>query len=100
MHEYSRGGEKFEIFWADFNIKGFANYHKRMQVFLQFFIDGAVDLEDDDRWECLMLFKKITTRKDAVYEFVGFSTYYPFFHYPDRTRMRIRFDMTNSSVKY
>jgi histone acetyltransferase 1 len=98
VHEYERKGETFEIYWADFNISGFIDYHKRMQVFLQFFIDGAVDLEDDDRWECLTIFKKSPTAKNSRYEFVGFSTYYPFFHYPDKIRMRIRFtNITNFS---
>jgi histone acetyltransferase 1 len=28
-------------------------------------------------------------RKKEIYEFVGYSSYYPFYHYPDLTRMRI-----------
>jgi histone acetyltransferase 1 len=37
-----------------------------------------------------MIFQKNESDK-ITWEIVGFSTYYPFFHYPDKIRMRIRY---------
>jgi hypothetical protein len=36
----------------DFDSRKFRSYHKRLQTFLPFFIDGARFIDDaDDRWE-------------------------------------------------
>ncbi|KAJ3364636.1 histone acetyltransferase 1 [Kappamyces sp. JEL0680] len=112
VHEYrSSAASVYEIYkvrclgnerQCDFDTKRFRQFHKRIQTFLLWFIEGATFLEDDDeRWQFLVVWKRntvptvgfaegwLTTRPE--YEFVGYSSYYPFFHYPDKIRMRIRY---------
>jgi hypothetical protein len=44
---------------ANFETKRFAQFHRRLQTFLLWFIEGATYLEDDDaRWQFALLWKK------------------------------------------
>lgn len=103
MHEYTKMSKKgsdegdprtFEIYKFDFDSRKFRSYHKRLQNFLPFFIDGARFIDDgDDRWEIYVTFEKIAQPDGrTTYAVVGYSTCYPFFYYakqPDLRRMRI-----------
>lgn len=85
----------FEFYRAKFSSPGFRDYHRRMQIFLLFYIEGATYIdEEDDRWEVVMMFKKemSSDSEKSVYHFVGYVTMYPFYAYPDKRRMRIRYD--------
>lgn len=63
-----------------------------MQIFVLFFIEGGSYIdEEDDRWEFVTLYEK---RKSAIegqftYSFVGYTSLYEFFYWPDKTRLRL-----------
>lgn len=86
------GAVVFEAFSTRFNTPGWKDYHRRMQIFVLLFIEGGsyVD-EEDDRWEFVTLYEK---RKSAIegqftYHFVGYTSLYEFFYWPDKTRLRL-----------
>ncbi|KAF9421312.1 histone acetyltransferase 1 [Podila epigama] len=80
----------FEFYQAKFDTPRFREYHKRMQCFTIFFIEGASFIEDDDeKWEVRMVFEKVSENGNHTYHFVGYCTMYPYFCYPDQIRMRI-----------
>lgn len=62
-----------------------------MQIFLLFFIDGARYIEEADlHWEFITVYRRQRTETGGnMYHFVGYVTYYPFFHFPDKIRYRI-----------
>lgn len=46
----------FEAFAANWDTKGFKEYHRRMQIFVLLYIEGAQYIdEDDSRWEFITL---------------------------------------------
>lgn len=72
----------------------FRDYHRRAQIFILMYIEaGSYIEEDDDRWEFVVLYER-RRRKDAartpVYHFVGYSSLYPFWCWPDKIRLRLR----------
>ncbi|KAG0337426.1 histone acetyltransferase 1 [Podila horticola] len=80
----------FEFYQANFNTPRFQEYHKRMQCFSIFFIEGASFIEDnDDKWEIRLVFEKVIDNGNQTYNLVGYCTMYPYFCYPDQIRMRI-----------
>ncbi|KAI8638809.1 acyl-CoA N-acyltransferase [Parasitella parasitica] len=96
IHEYTRENddgslEQFEIFKNSFSNTKFREYHSRMQLFVLLFIEGSSYIEDDDeKWEIYTSFKheRINDTEDA-YHFIGYSTTYPFYCWPENIRMRI-----------
>ncbi|KAI9260837.1 acyl-CoA N-acyltransferase [Sporodiniella umbellata] len=94
VHEYSREGldgeEQFEIYKTTFLDPKFREYHERMKIFILFFIEGGSFIEDDDeKWEIFTTFKKEKSTETTNYHFVGYSTVYPFYYWPENTRIRI-----------
>ncbi|KAI8924065.1 acyl-CoA N-acyltransferase [Entophlyctis helioformis] len=91
VHEYSVDDEIYELYECTFETPKFKDYHRRLQTFLLWFIEGASFLHEDDLyWRFLLLFKKETGASGKqVYRIVGYMSYYPFFHFPDQKRMRI-----------
>ncbi|GAA5814636.1 hypothetical protein MFLAVUS_008135 [Mucor flavus] len=76
----------FEIYKNSFASAKFREYHSRMQIFVLLFIEGSSYIEDDDdKWEIYTTFK----REQDTYHFVGYCTTYPFYCWPENTRMRI-----------
>lgn len=72
----------------------FRDYHRRAQLFILLYIEaGSYIEEEDDRWEFVVLYER-RQRKDAprtpVYHFVGYSSLYPFWCWPDKIRLRLR----------
>lgn len=69
-----------------------------MQTLLLFYIEGATFIgisywiqinnqdDTDDKWEIISLFEKLS---DGQYHFAGFVTYYNYYYYPDKSRMKI-----------
>lgn len=63
-----------------------------MQQFILFFIEGGSYVqEDEDAWEFMTLFER---RKRAgtdifTYHFVGYTSLYPFWCFPDKIRLRL-----------
>ncbi|KAJ3041466.1 histone acetyltransferase 1 [Rhizophlyctis rosea] len=98
FHEYElenrdgseEGGVVYEMYKCTFATPKCKEYHKRVQLFLLWFIEGASFIEDtDENWELIFLYEKRNRSGQDVYSLVGYMTYYPFFYYPDKKRMRI-----------
>eukprot|EP01134_Creolimax_fragrantissima_P003096 CFRG3096T1 len=80
----------YQIFKATHDSAGILEYHKRMYMFTLFFIDAANPVDaDNENWRFYMLFKMIDVDKEPRYEFMGFSTLYNFYAYPEHIRPRI-----------
>ncbi|KAJ3118243.1 histone acetyltransferase 1 [Phlyctochytrium bullatum] len=95
IHEYSVPSAencRYEMFRCSFKTPGFKEYHRRLQPFLIWFIEGASYIdEDDDKWEATVVYERREKPGDFthIYSVVGYATAYGFFHYPDKKRMRI-----------
>lgn len=74
------------------NFNEFLAYHKRMESFLLFFVDGASSIPTDDKqWCYYVIYEKIIT-SDAErlkYAFIGYMTVYKFYAYPENLRPRV-----------
>eukprot|EP01080_Neovahlkampfia_damariscottae_P000317 gene317-6731_t len=88
IERYEKNERIFEIYLGDFENPNIIDYHERLQIFSLFFIQGASYINNEDsKWKIFLIFEKI---KDIqVYNIVGYCTVYPFYGYPDRTRLRI-----------
>ncbi|KAF8921043.1 histone acetyltransferase type B catalytic subunit [Mucidula mucida] len=95
VHSYSRTsmGEQshYEVYHATWATPGFRAYHQRMQLFILFFIEaGSFINDEDDQWEFFVLYEKRKGDGDAwTYHFMGYSSLYNFYYFPDRTRLRL-----------
>lgn len=85
--------KKFQIYKG--NISKHTNlrsYHKRLQVFLLWFVDAASYIEDDDnQWDFYFLFEEYTCPETGKisHNIAGYATVYNFYAYPENTRPRI-----------
>jgi len=89
ISEFTLQDVTYEIYHGNFSDDKFFNYHQRAQIFVLLFIDGSSYLDNDHKWEAYFLFKKTNISGKNVFEFVGYSTLYNFYHFPDKTRKRI-----------
>lgn len=91
---------RFEVYHCDWNTLGFKEYHRRMQIFTLLFIEGASYIqEEENNWEFLLLYEVSSGDQDgeevsngdskSKYHFVGYTSLYNFWFYPDRTRLRL-----------
>lgn len=83
----------YEIWHATWDTPGFREYHRRMQVFILLYIEaGSYINEEEDSWEFMVLYEK-RKRRDAArtetYHFMGYSSLYPFWYFPERVRLRL-----------
>jgi len=73
---------------------GFREYHRRMQLFILLYIEGGSYIqEEEETWEFAVLFEKRKRRTAphlATYHFVGYSSLYPFYCFPEKVRLRLR----------
>jgi len=97
---------------ATWDTPGFREYHRRMQLFILLYIEGGSYIqEDEEAWEFVLLcvsvcfiraldliflrrYEKRKRRDDSglsTYHFVGYSSLYNFYYYPEKTRLRLRF---------
>ncbi|KAG9018924.1 histone acetyltransferase 1 [Tulasnella sp. 427] len=83
----------YEVYWANWETPGFREYHRRMQLFVLLYIEGGSYIqEDEDKWEFVVLYEKRRRRDEArtpVYHFVGYSSLYSFYCWPDKVRLRL-----------
>uniref|UniRef100_F6RPW8 Histone acetyltransferase type B catalytic subunit n=2 Tax=Ciona intestinalis TaxID=7719 RepID=F6RPW8_CIOIN len=80
----------FEIYKADMTNPNFKEYHQRIESFILWFIDAACFIDsDDDKWDFYVVFEKCTEGGITSHLFVGYSTCYRFYAYPDKIRPRI-----------
>ncbi|CAO3594882.1 unnamed protein product [Absidia cylindrospora] len=95
VHEYqveTEDGDEgdYEIYKCSFKDRRFREYHRRMQFFVLLFIEGSSYIEEeDDKWELYTIFKREKNGESCIYHFVGYCSAYPFYCWPDKTRMRI-----------
>lgn len=84
---------EFEVYHATWNTPGFREYHRRMQLFILLYIEAGTYInEEDEVWEFVLLFEKRKRRASphlATYHFVGYSSLYPFYHFPEKVRLRL-----------
>ncbi|KAJ1929863.1 histone acetyltransferase 1 [Tieghemiomyces parasiticus] len=81
----------YEIYHTTFDTPGFADYHRRLQSFLLFYIEGASFIEENDpHWDIYTIYQRRTSEANTtIYALVGYATVHRFFNYPDRIRPRI-----------
>jgi len=100
IHSYTRpapsasSGEsnvEYEVYHATFEDSGFREYHRRMQIFILLYIEaGSYINEEEDGWEFVVLFEKRKRRDGtATYHFVGYSSLYNFYCFPEKVRLRL-----------
>eukprot|EP00123_Amoebidium_parasiticum_P011095 comp20505_c0_seq1/m.26217 comp20505_c0_seq1/g.26217 ORF comp20505_c0_seq1/g.26217 comp20505_c0_seq1/m.26217 type:complete len:386 (-) comp20505_c0_seq1:527-1684(-) len=92
QHEFTVGGDDatYCVHKCTVDTKGLVDYHEKVQVFSMFFIDACslIDLTDP-RWNFFYVWRKEKLAGQTSYTFVGYSTTYNFYHYPDSTLTRI-----------
>lgn len=82
----------YEVYHTTWDTPGFREYHRRMQLFILLYIEaGSYIVEDEDSWEFVVLYEK---RKRcgcdiSTYHFVGYSSLYGFYYFPEKTRLRL-----------
>ncbi|KAL6057922.1 histone acetyltransferase 1 [Balamuthia mandrillaris] len=75
---------------GDFSSEEVKAFHRRIQVFVLWYIDRSSYLDDEDlEWEIYFIFEKRIREGKEHYRVVGYCTVYPFFAYPDSIRLRI-----------
>ncbi|KDQ59621.1 hypothetical protein JAAARDRAFT_33203 [Jaapia argillacea MUCL 33604] len=83
----------FEVYHTTWDTPGFREYHRRMQLFILLYIEaGSYINEEEDQWEFVVLFEKRKRRgvpKVETYHFVGYSSLYQFYCFPDKVRVRL-----------
>lgn len=83
----------FEVWHAKWDTPGFKEYHRRMQLFILLYIEaGSYIQEGEESWEFVVLFEKRKRRTASpveTYHFVGYSSLYPFYCYPEKVRLRL-----------
>lgn len=81
----------YEVYHVNWSTPGFLEFHRRMQIFILLYIEaGSYIQEDEEKWEFVTLFER-RKRKDGtfVYHFIGYSSLYPFYFFPESTRLRL-----------
>ncbi|KAI0668463.1 histone acetyltransferase type B [Trametes maxima] len=83
----------FEVYHSTWQTPGFREFHRRIQLFVLLYIEGGSYIsEDEETWEFAVLYEKRRRRSSpdvVTYHFVGYSTLYPFYCFPERVRLRI-----------
>ncbi|GAA5885406.1 hypothetical protein JCM6882_009607 [Rhodosporidiobolus microsporus] len=80
----------YEAFWSNWDTPGFKEYHRRMQIFVLLYIEGASYIDEEDgRWEFVTLFERRKRGDSVTYHFAGYVSFYSFFCWPDTKRLRL-----------
>ncbi|KAK0193021.1 acyl-CoA N-acyltransferase [Armillaria mellea] len=81
----------YEVYHATWETPGFREYHQRMQLFILLYIEaGSYINDEEDQWEFVVLYEKRRRRNgDFAYHFVGYSSLYNFYHFPEKVRLRL-----------
>ncbi|KAG0705310.1 acyl-CoA N-acyltransferase [Suillus ampliporus] len=82
---------EYEVYHATWNDPGFREYHRRMQIFILLYIEaGSYINEDDDAWDFVVLYEKRKRQNGTeTYHFIGYSSLYNFYCFPEKLRMRL-----------
>jgi len=90
IHEYTRDGEKYEIWCASLTDTAAKEVLENMQILVPMFIEGGTTLQLDQDWTTrrwkLFLSYQVNEPAEGTspYAFVGFGTSYRIFTFPDR----------------
>ncbi|BGP13849.1 hypothetical protein JCM10213_002487 [Rhodosporidiobolus nylandii] len=80
----------YEAYWSNWDTPGFKDYHRRMQIFVLLYIEGASYIDEEDgRWEFVTLFERRKKGDSISYHFAGYVSFYSFFCWPDTKRLRL-----------
>ncbi|SPO25915.1 related to histone acetyltransferase subunit HAT1 [Ustilago trichophora] len=82
----------FEVYRSRWDTPGFREYHRRMQLFVLLFIEGASYIhEEETNWEFFTLYEKVTdaAAKTTSWHFMGYTSLYKFWCWPDSSRIRL-----------
>ncbi|CDS01211.1 hypothetical protein, partial [Sporisorium scitamineum] len=80
----------FEVYRSTWETAGFREYHRRMQLFVLFFIEGASYIQEEEaNWEFFTLYEKVTKAGKARWHFMGYTSLYKFWCWPDSSRIRL-----------
>ncbi|PWN25918.1 acyl-CoA N-acyltransferase [Jaminaea rosea] len=81
----------FEIYRSNWQTPGWRDFHRRMQIFALFFIEGASYIhEDEGNWEWLTTWQRwVDDEGRTRWAFVGYTSLYRFWHYPSSARLRL-----------
>ncbi|GAA56184.1 histone acetyltransferase 1 [Clonorchis sinensis] len=92
----SKQTKKFCVYFIEHGMPdfdAFLDYHKKMESFLLFFVDGASAIPTDDtQWCYYTLFEVIDPQQDGeayLYAFIGYMTIFKFYAYPANLRPRL-----------
>ncbi|KAI0684150.1 histone acetyltransferase type B catalytic subunit [Cytidiella melzeri] len=84
---------EYEVYHSTWHTEGFREYHRKMQLFILLYIEGGSYIqEEEETWEFVVLYEKRTRRLDSkaeTYHFIGYSSLYPFYCFPERVRLRL-----------
>lgn len=76
----------FEVYRSTWETPGFREYHRRMQLFVLLFIEGASYIQEEEiNWEFFTLYEKVGER----WHFMGYTSLYKFWCWPDSSRIRL-----------
>ncbi|GAA5965247.1 hypothetical protein JCM3765_006371 [Sporobolomyces pararoseus] len=88
--EVAEGEVVYEAFWSNWDTPGFKEFHRRAQIFVLLYIEGAQYIDEEDgRWEFVTLFERRKRADSTTYHFVGYVSFYSFFCWPDTKRLRL-----------
>ncbi|KAJ3931743.1 MAG: histone acetyltransferase type B catalytic subunit [Lentinula lateritia] len=83
----------YEVYHNTWKVPGFKEYHRKMQIFILLYIEaGSYINEEEDGWEFVVLYEKRKRRNAphiTTYHFVGYSSLYNFYYFPEKVRLRL-----------
>ncbi|CAL8130628.1 unnamed protein product [Orchesella dallaii] len=81
----------FEVYLCDVKVPKFEDYLLKMETFVLWFIDAATFVDsDDERWKFFVIYEKYKSSEgNTMYAFVGYSSVYDFYCYPEMVRPRV-----------
>lgn len=87
----SKDPVEYEVYHATFDDPGFREYHRRMQLFILLYIEAGSYINDEEEgWEFVVLYqKRKRTSGTATYHFMGYSSLYNFYCFPEKVRLRL-----------
>ena len=81
------GDHHYEVYLCTWDTPRFKQFYRRMRIFTYFFIEAGTFLDEDEpNWEFFLLFERDS---DSKVHFVGFTSLYRFWTYPDSSRVRL-----------
>ncbi|XP_018011951.1 histone acetyltransferase type B catalytic subunit [Hyalella azteca] len=83
--------QRFEVYSCNADTPGFLEYFERLQMFTMFYVDAASYIDTSDhKWNYFIAYEQYQSSDgNPMYAFVGFTTVYEFYGYPEHVRPRI-----------